>query len=166
MDEMMLQQEQTQEIQDEAEQAEIQRMIAEAVAQARAEWEAEAAKADAERARIAGMTDAERADYQFKRREEALAEREQKLIERELRAMAMEKLAERGLPQALADVLPYSGEEACLAALTAVEQAFRSAVQTAIDERLRGDAPVAGIVRHADPNQLSDEDYYKTLAVK
>lgn len=157
MEKLELQQEQS----DEAMQEEICRRVNEALAQARAQWEAEAAQAEAERMRLAEMNESERADYQLKRREEALAERERRLMERELRAMAVEKLAERGLPSLLADALPYADEAVCLAAMDAVEQAFRAAVQTAVEERLRGELPTVGAVRAIDMQQMSDEDYYR-----
>lgn len=128
---------------------EVERMID----QARAEW--------AERDALVGMTDAERADYALAQREAAIEARERTLLERELRALALEKLAERGLPRELADALPYTGEEACMNGLDKVERAFRGAVQTAVDLRLRGEAPRSGAKRRVDPEALSDADYYR-----
>ena len=144
--------------------AEVDRRVREAVAQARAQWQADAAQADAERARVENMTDEQRADYALTQRENALDERERRLVERELRAKAVEMLAQRGLPAELADALPYSGEVACMNGLDRVEQAFRKAVQKGVDERLRGQAPAAGSGSNANPDALSDRDYYQRLA--
>ena len=146
--------------------AEIDRRIREALDQARGEWAAETAKAVADTERLAAMSDSERASYNLSRRESALNERERQLVERELRAMALEKLAERGLPRELADALPYTDEARCLAGLDSVERAFRAAVQAGVDERLRGGTPCAGTGRRADADSLSDAEYYGLSGMK
>lgn len=146
---------------DEATAAEIDRRVREEVNRARIEWEQASAQADAERERMANMNDEERARYAISRREEALEAREKQLMERELRAMALERLAQRGLPRELADALCYESEQRCLDALDALEQAFRRAVQEAVDARLRGRAPCVGGMQTQDPDDMSDADYYR-----
>ena len=146
--------------------AEIDRRIREALDQARGEWAAETAQAVADTERLAAMSDSERVSYNLSRREAALNERERQLVERELRAMALEKLAERGLPRELADALPYTDEARCLAGLDSVERAFRAAVQAGVDERLRGGTPCAATGRRADADSLSDAEYYGLSGMK
>lgn len=166
MEEKMLEQEQTeQSAADAAVLAEIDRRVAEAVAQARAQWQAEEDAAAAERARMEAMSEEERAGYALARRESELDERERRIAERELRALAMEKLAERGLPRELAEAVPYTDRSRCLAGIDAVERAFRRAVQQGVDERLCGDAPSAG---HPAPESdaLPDEAYYRMQYAK
>lgn len=140
----------------EANAAEIERRVREEVQRVHAQWE----QADADRERLAAMTEEEKSRYQLSRREAALDEREKLLVERELRAMALEQLAERNLPRELADALPYDSEERCLKGLDALEQAFRRAVQEGVDERLRGKAPKLGGV-HNDAEGMSDAEYYR-----
>lgn len=142
---------------DEAMAAELDRRVREGIERARTEWE----QADAERERVAAMNEEERARYAMRRREEALEAREKLLMERELRAMALERLAQRGLPRELADALCYESEQKCLDALGALEQAFRRAVQEAVDKRLRGSAPSVGGMQTADPDAMSDAEYYR-----
>lgn len=149
---------------DEAAAAEIDRRVAEALERARAQWEADQAQAQAERQRLEAMSAEERAGYEASRREAELAERERKVMERELRAMALEKLAERGLPRELADALPYTGETACLQGIDRMERVFRQAVQSAVDERLRGETPASGGGRRLDDDSLSDAEYYRLNA--
>ena len=86
-------------------------------------------------------------------REESLDERERRLRMRELRAETID------LPAELADAIAYTDEETCRAGLTAVERAFRAALQRAVDERLRGSAPGAG--KAVDPESMDDRDYYR-----
>lgn len=138
---------------------EIERRIREGFESLRAEWEEREARASA-------MTGEERAAYELSQRENELAERERRLRERELRTVALEKLAQRGLPGELADALPYDSEDACMAGLDAVEDAFRRAVQTAVDERLRGRAPAGDVRRAMSAEALTDSEYYSLGAGK
>lgn len=137
--------------------ADIDRRIQEAVERARIQWTAE----QQESQRVAAMTNEERTGYELSRREADIAERERKLLERELRAMAIEKLTERGLPRELADALPYVSEAECMKALDNLERVFRQAVQLSVDARLRGETPVSGASRAVDSDSLTDEEYYK-----
>lgn len=134
--------------------------IAEAIEAARADWE----KAHAEHLRIAAMSQEERIGYEASRREAELNEREKNITRREVRAMALEKLAQRGLPRELADALACESETECLKSIDRIETAFRQAVQIAVDERLRGEIPAAGAVRHADADNMSDAEYYRMNA--
>lgn len=92
-------------------------------------------------------------------REDALDERERQLRMRELRAETVEALNRKKLPTELADAIAYTDEETCRAGLAATERAFRSAVQKAVDERLRGRTPGAG--KAVDPDMMDDGDYYR-----
>lgn len=137
---------------------EVDARIRQAVEKARAEWE----QTQAETQRVAAMTAEERTGYELSRREAQLAEREKLLLRRELKAMALEKLAQRGLPADLAEALNYESEQACLNGLDKLESAFRAAVQQAVDERLRGEAPAAAGANHRmDTENMSDADYYR-----
>lgn len=131
--------------------------IQQAVEKARADWE----RVQTENQRVAAMTAEERAGYELSRREAELMEREKQLLRRELKAMALEKLAERGLPADLAEALNYDSEQACMNGLDKLERAFRAAVQTAVDERLRGETPSMGVNRRMDAENMSDADYYQ-----
>lgn len=138
-------------------QQELDARIQQAVERARADWD----RAQIENQRVAAMSAEERADYELSRREAELNERERQLLRRELKAMALERLAQRGLPADLADALPYDSEQACLNGLDRLERTFRAAVQQAVDERLRGETPARGSNRSMDAESLSDADYYR-----
>lgn len=138
-------------------QQQIDERIAEAIGAAREEWE----KAQAESERMSAMTQEERTGYALSRREAELAEREKSVTRREVKAMALEKLAERGLPRELADALVCDSESECMKSIDRIEKAFRQAVQTAVDERLRGEIPAAGAGRAMDAESLSDAEYYR-----
>ena len=116
-----------------------------------------------EAARAAGMSPQARAEYESGRREDELNRRLQQIERRELRADALEALEARGLPKALADAVGYESREAMLASVDAVERAFRQAVQTAVEERLRGVSPAAGASAQGDGGELDDESYYRMV---
>lgn len=154
--------------QDEAVEAvkpEVESKITNEISAFRSEWEAvldaKVQQMLGESTRMAQMTDQERANYATDRREADIAAREKKLVERELRAEAMEMLAQRGLPKALAEAIGYDSREVMLAALDNVERAFRQAVHASVEQRLRGVTPASGASAQGDPDQVNDAEYYR-----
>jgi len=131
-----------------------------AVSAAREEWERETAERVKKAERMARMSEQERAEQLRQEREQALAERERRVTLRELRAGAMVRLREKQLPDALADALDYSDAARMEQSLDAVETAFRKAVQSGIEERMRGDAPRTAPSAAA---KLTDEEYYRGI---
>lgn len=122
-------------------QAELDRILAKTIAKERAkrEKEIEAAKTEAEK--LAKMNAEQKAEYERQQQEEALAKREREISRRELRATALEQLADRGLPKQLADILVYTDADSTNESLKAVEQAFRTSVEQGVNERLKGEPP-------------------------
>ncbi len=92
--------------------------------------------------------------------DDTLTAREKDLTAREVRAKALEELAARGLPAALAEALPTDDEAHCMDALDRIESAFREAVSIAVDERLKGRIPEGGGSANVDADSLTDEEYY------
>ena len=82
----------------------------------------------------------EKAESDFKAREDALKQREAELTRKELRAQAVETLTGKGLPASLADILTFTDAEACNASIATVEKAFRDAVKAEVDKRLAASA--------------------------
>ena len=144
-------------------QSEFDRRVSRALETARGKWmqeterRIEQARAEAEaRAR---MTGEERMAHDFAERQKQLEAREMELTRRELRADAARILRERGLPQELAEMMHYANAEEMEACIGIAEQVFRGAVQSGINERLRGSAPVAANRPSGGPE--SDADYYR-----
>lgn len=126
-------------------QAELDAIVAKRLAKAQKDIDAKIAAAMAEGERKAKMTAEERAEADRKASQSAMEERERKIVTRELRASALETLAEKGLPKDLAEALNYADEENLEKSLTAIEKAFRASVQAGVKERLAGGgAPGAG----------------------
>ncbi|TQR14610.1 DUF4355 domain-containing protein [Psychrobacillus lasiicapitis] len=129
-------------------QAELDRILGERLGKAQAKWEKdyqtklEAAKTEAEK--LAKMNADQKAEYEAQKREDELAKREEGITRRELRATALETLADKSLPKILADILVYTDAETTNTSLDAVEKAFREAVETGVNERLKGTPPGGG----------------------
>ena len=124
-------------------QADIDRVVQQTIARERARAEKAVATARTEAEKLAQMTAEQRAQHDREQREAALTQREAELNRRELRATALNTLAERGLPSTLADTLNYADADQCSASIAAIEKAFRSAVQQGVESRMKGTAPSA-----------------------
>ena len=140
-------------------QSEFDRRVSRALETARGKWaqetkkQIETAREEAERsARAAGAAE-------IAAREEALRLRESDIALRELRADAARMLQERGLPNELMHAMDLSSAERVEVSMDAAEKAFRRAVQSGVEARMRGAAPVSA--RRFEEASASDEDYYR-----
>lgn len=135
-------------LKDKGHQSEFDRRVAKALETAKSKWDQEAqqkleaAKTEAEK--MAKMTADQRAEHEKQQHEAKLLAREAEITKRELRAQALETLAEKDLPKELIETISLTDADSCTKSLEVVEKAFRAAVQKGVDERLKGSAPKAG----------------------
>lgn len=130
-------------------QSEFDKRIAKALETAKGKWETDKAteleNAKTEAEKLAKMNAEQKAKYAEEKRLSELEKREKDITTRELKAQAYETLAEKGLPKDLVEILNYSDAESCNKSIEAVEKAFQSAVEKAVNEKLRGkDTPKGG----------------------
>lgn len=87
------------------------------------------------------------------KREKELTDREAAITRKELMAEAKNTLASDGLPQELAEVLDYSDADTCKKSMEKVKEVFQRAVETAVEEKLKGGKPPkkAQAVTHRKP---------------
>lgn len=130
------------------------------LAQAREEGKSEAEK-------LAKMSETERVEHAkkvaedaAKAREDAIARREAELTMRELRAEAVDTLAQKGLPTQLADILNYKSAEDCNASIAKVEETFRAAVQEGVNARLKQSGVSLKNGATPEPANMTDAEYY------
>ncbi|MDU4939611.1 MAG: DUF4355 domain-containing protein [Clostridium sp.] len=129
-------------------QSEFDKRVAKALETAKSKWETdyqakiEEAKTEAEK--LAKMNADQKAEYEKQKKLDELAKREKDITTRELRATAYETLAEKNLPKELVDILNYESAETCNKSIEAVEKAFQSAVEKAVNDKLRGGNPPKG----------------------
>lgn len=91
--------------------------------------------------KLAQMDAQQKASYQKKQAEEALAKREAAVVKRELMANAADKLAEYKLPKSLISCVNFSGSDECEKSIEGIREAFTEAVSAAVNDRIRGTAP-------------------------
>lgn len=123
-------------------QAEFDRRVQKAIDTAKSKWDASMNDKLTEAEKMAKMTKEERAAYEKQKKEKELNDREEAITKRELMAEAKNTLAEKKLPVSLATILDYKDADACKASINAVEKAFQEAVQSAVEERLKGGKPI------------------------
>lgn len=136
-------------------QSEFDRRVSRALETARSKWAREMEQ-QVQQARLDGE---ERMALDLAEREARLEEREREIAARELKAETMRILQERGLPMELADVIDHSDAQAAENSLNAVETAFRNAVRSGVEERMRGNVPMVN--RRRTEEALDDADYYR-----
>lgn len=148
-------------------QSEFDKRVAKALETAKTKWdtdkatELENAKTEAEK--LAKMNAEQKAKYEEDKRIKELEKREKEITTRELKAQAYETLAEKGLPKDLVEILNYSDAESCNKSIEAVEKAFQSAVEKAVNEKLRGKNPPKDGGKSSGATTLTGalEEYYK-----
>ncbi|WP_410495023.1 DUF4355 domain-containing protein [Cellulosilyticum sp. ST5] len=136
-------------LKDKANQSEFDKRVAKALETAKSKWQTEQQKAieDAktEAEKLAKMNADQKAQYEKEKQEADFNKRLADLNTRELKATAKETLASEGLPLELAEVLNYADADTCNKSIEAVKTAFQSAVEKAVNEKLKGKgAPKAG----------------------
>ena len=135
-------------LKDKSYQSEFDKRVAKALETAKAKWETDKAteleNAKTEAEKLAKMNAEQKAKYAEEKRMAELEKRERDIKTRELKAQAYETLAEKGLPKELVDILNYSDAELCNKSIESVEKAFQSAVEKAVNEKLRGGNPPKG----------------------
>ena len=145
-------------------QSEFDRRISRALETARSKWAQETRQkieqARREEQQLARMSNDERISQEYAQREAELNQRENLLIERELRAEAVKMLNERGLPPELAGAINYSSEEMMKNSMETAELAFRAAVQSGVEQRMRGNTPCAA--HRGAGKEMGDAEYYRS----
>ena len=119
----------------------VQKAVNTAVTKAQEKWQALADDKLSEAEKLAKMTKEEKAQYMQQKREKELADREAAITRKELMAEAKNTLASDGLPQELAEVLDYSDADTCKKSMKKVKEVFQRAVETAVEEKLKGGKP-------------------------
>ena len=119
----------------------VQKAVNTAVTKAQEKWQALADDKLSEAEKLAKMTKEEKAQYMQQKREKELTDREAAITRKELMAEAKNTLASDGLPQELAEVLDYSDTDTCKKSMEKVKEVFQRAVETAVEEKLKGGKP-------------------------
>lgn len=123
---------------DKTHQAEFDRRVQKALETAKSKWEKDAEEKTSEAAKLAKMSAEQKAEYERKRQEAAIAEREAAVVKRELMAEAKGTLSDKGISPSLAEFLSYKDAESCNKSIDTLASAFETAVQKAVEDRIKG----------------------------
>lgn len=122
-------------------QAEFDRRVQKALGTAKDKWSALMDDKLSEAEKLSKMNKEEKAEYLRQKQEKELQDREAGITRRELMAEAKNTLTEKKLPVGLVEVLNYTDADSCNKSIAAVEKAFQEAVQSAVEEKLKGGKP-------------------------
>ena len=132
----------------------VNKSIQTAVQNAKEKWEALTNDKLSEAEKLAKMNKDEKAQYMQKKKEKELADREAAVTKSELKAEAKNTLAEKKLPVSLAELLVYTDAESCNKSIETIEKIFQEAVESSVQEKLKGGNPQKKAPAGAGDNEL------------
>lgn len=126
----------------------IQAKIDEALKTEKAKWEKEyKEKAEAERKeneRLSKLSEQERKSEELKKKQKELEAKEKELAKKDMQLEMAKVLSDRHIPQEFSEYLMAGDSTETLKRVTTFEKAFKKAVDSAVNERLKGKPPKAG----------------------
>lgn len=135
-------------------QEELDRIVQGRIAKERKSWEKQLEEQQTEAQKLEKMSEKEKKKYQEEKRIKDLDDREAAITRRELTAQAKVQLADKGIPTELAEILILTDADSCKKSIETVEKAFQTAVQRAVEERIKGREPM----KKAKDAKLTDEE--------
>lgn len=135
-------------------QEEVDKIVQGRIAKERKSWEKQLQEQQTEAQKLEKMSEKEKKKYQEEKRIKDLDDREAAITCRELTAQAKVQLADKGIPTELAEILILTDADSCKKSIETVEKAFQTAVQRAVEERIKGREPM----KKAKDAKLTDEE--------
>lgn len=135
-------------------QEEVDKIVQGRIAKERKSWEKQLQEQQTEAQKLEKMSEKEKEKYQEEKRIKDLDDREAAITRRELTAQAKVQLADKGIPTELAEILILTDADSCKKSIETVEKAFQTAVQRAVEERIKGREPM----KKAKDAKLTDEE--------
>lgn len=135
-------------------QEELDKIVQGRIAKERKAWEKHLEDEKTEAQKLETMSEKEKKKYQEEKRIKELDDREAAITRRELTAQAKVQLADKAIPTELAEILNLTDAESCKKSIEVVEKAFQSAVEKAVEERIKGREPM----KKAKDAKLTDEE--------
>lgn len=135
-------------------QEELDKIVQGRIAKERKAWEKHLEDEKTEAQKLETMSEKEKKKYQEEKRIKELDDREAAITRRELIAQAKVQLADKGIPTELAEILILTDADSCKKSIETVEKAFQSAVEKAVEEKIKGREPM----KKAKDVKLTDEE--------
>lgn len=135
-------------------QEELDKIVQGRIAKERKAWEKQLEEQQTEAQKLETMSEKEKKKYQEEKRIKDLDDRQAAITRRELTAQAKVQLADKGIPTELAEILILTDADSCKKSIETVEKAFQSAVEKAVEEKIKGREPI----KKAKDVKLTDEE--------
>ncbi len=146
----------------------IDAKIAEALTKAQKNFEETLKKRDADRKkeeeRLSKLSDDERQKAEIENGRKELELKEQELQHKELMLEMTKVMAERNLPVEFTEYLIAKDNESTLKRITTFEKKFKAAVESEVNERLKGKPPTAGSKSTTSSNVQTKDSFLKIIA--
>lgn len=147
-------------------QEELDKIVQGRIAKERKSWEKQLEDQKTEAQKLETMNEKEKKKYQEEKRIKELDDREAAITRRELTAQAKVQLADKGIPTELAEILNLTDADSCKKSIEVVEKAFQTAVEKAVEERVKGKepmkkAPASGAITLDTIKKMSPEEINK-----
>jgi hypothetical protein len=152
----------------------VQEQTQKTLTEERAKWEkdhetkvaAAVAAAQEEAAKLAKMTEDEKAKAALQKQQADLDAKAQALAMKEIRMDAAAALTEKNLPADALDFVVGQNTETTTANIEKFAKIFGDAVQKAVEDRLKGTTPSGGSGSGGavDTSKMTDEEYFKYIA--
>ena len=123
-------------------QEELDKIVQGRIAKERKAWEKHLEDEKTEAQKLETMSEKEKKKYQEEKRIKELDDREAAITRRELTAQAKVQLADKGIPTELAEILNLTDAESCKKSIEIVEKAFQTAIEKAVEEKIKGNASI------------------------
>lgn len=104
---------------------------------AKAQWAAQ----QQEEARLSKLPPEERAKAEADAQKKEVEDLRAQLLQRDLKDAALKQLEKDGFPAGLAELLTYTDKESMEKSMAHVQEVFKSCLEAAVKERLRGKTP-------------------------
>ena len=104
---------------------------------AKAQWAAQ----QQEEARLSKLPPEERAKAEADAQKEEVEDLRAQLLQRDLKDAALKQLEKDGFPAGLAELLTYTDKESMEKSMAHAQEVFKSCLEAAVKERLRGKTP-------------------------
>lgn len=143
---------------------EFDRRLNQAVETAKLNWEQKQRADRDEAARLAGMNEAQRREYQLERERAALEADKAAFARQQLQVTVGTELQKRGLSAEFAPWLTGDDAESSQANINRFEAMWNASITAAVNTRMRADTPPRDPKKPAvDYSKMSDEEYYAAV---
>ena len=143
--------------------SEFDRRINQALNTARRSWERQQKADRDEAARLAGMNETQRREYELERDRAALDAERAAFARQQLQVTVGTELQKRGLSADFAPWLTGEDADSSQANINRFEAMWNASVTAAMNARMRADAPPRDPKPAVDYSKMSDEEYYASV---